>query len=90
MQISQEANSEASVLLWNKNNSLPLKQSTKISFFGVQSNEKNYLYTGNGSGRVAVTPTDFANLKDTFEKENRFLYETSIKQFTFRLRFAII
>ncbi len=81
MQISQEANSEASVLLWNKNNSLPLKQSTKISFFGVQSNEKNYLYTGNGSGRVAVTPTDFANLKDTFEKENKFQVNKTLWNF---------
>lgn len=72
MQVSREANSEASVLLWNKNESLPLKASSKISFFGVQSNQKNYLYTGNGSGKVAVTTTDFPSLKETFEKESKY------------------
>lgn len=44
MQISQEANSEASVLLWNKNNSLPLKQSTKISFSVFNQMKKLFIY----------------------------------------------
>ena len=72
MDVSREANGEGMVLLWNKNDALPLKAGSMLSMFGVSSQAANWLYTGFGSGNVDVTTTDFLNLKDTFEMEGKY------------------
>ena len=72
MEIAREAAAEGIVLLWNNNNALPLQENEKLSFFGVSSRAKSWIYTGQGSGRVPVTTTDFPDLKATFESEGKF------------------
>ncbi|MCH5351451.1 MAG: glycoside hydrolase family 3 C-terminal domain-containing protein [Clostridiales bacterium] len=72
MAVSKVAASEGAVLLWNKNDALPLKANSKISLFGVSTKPATYLYTGHGSGRVSVTASDFPDLKAQFESEGKF------------------
>ena len=72
MAISRKAAAEGMVLLWNNDNALPLAENEKLSFFGVSSKANNWHYTGHGSGRVTITPSDFPDLKATFESEGKY------------------
>lgn len=78
MDVSRKANGEGMVLLWNKNDALPLKEGSKLSMFGVSSQSANWLYTGAGSGKVTVTTSDFLNLKDTFELEGKYTVNSKL------------
>lgn len=72
MSISERAAADGAVLLWNEGDALPLASGSKLSFFGVSSRAKNYMYTGLGSGSVSVTTTDFKDLKEQFESEGNY------------------
>ncbi len=53
-EVALQAAVEGSVLLWNKNNALPLAQDSRVSMFGISS--ANYAFLGDGSGGMSVTP----------------------------------
>lgn len=55
LRVAKEVATEGSVLLQNKENALPLKENSKISFFGISSNK--YLFSGAGSGHLGVSVT---------------------------------
>ena len=78
MKVSEQAAADGAVLLKNENNALPLKEGDKLSFFGVSSRARNWMYTGQGSGNVAVTTTDFLDLKAQFESEKKFTVNASL------------
>jgi|LAHS01.1.fsa_nt_gb beta-glucosidase len=63
--VSRQVDGEGAVLLWNKNNTLPLKEQANISLFGTSSNKSNYVTSGQGSGyHVANAPDSLqADLK---------------------------
>lgn len=48
--VAEEAASESTVLLWNNDNALPLKENAKIGVFGMAQLKNKYFYTGTGSG----------------------------------------
>lgn len=63
MEVAQKSAAEGTVILWNKNNALPLAKESKLSLFGIGT--LDYIYSAMGSGHVAdITPT---NLKDALE-----------------------
>lgn len=72
MEISRKAAANGAVLLWNNDDALPLKDNSRLSFFGVSSRANNWCYTGQGSGSVSVTKTDFMDLKAQFESEGKY------------------
>ena len=72
MEISRKAAANGAVLLWNNDDTLPLKDNSRLSFFGVSSRANNWCYTGQGSGSVSVTKTDFMDLKAQFESEGKY------------------
>lgn len=53
LSVAKEVSVEGAVLLKNENNALPLKQNSKISFFGIGSTR--YRTSGSGSGEVALS-----------------------------------
>lgn len=71
MSIAERVAADGAVLLWN-DGALPLAEGAKLSFFGVSSKPKSWLYTGYGSGNVGVTTTDFPSLKAQFESEGKY------------------
>lgn len=65
LDVAERVGEEGSVLLWNNNSALPLKEGDKVSTFGVTS--LDWLYGGTGSGFITVTPTD---LQQVLESRN--------------------
>ena len=55
LRVATQVSTEGSVLLFNKNNSLPLQKDNKISFFGISSAE--YIFSAAGSGHLGVSVT---------------------------------
>lgn len=64
IEIAEKVGEEGSVLLWNKNNALPLASGTKVTLLGV--NFLDWLFVGGGSGHIDVVPD--VSLRDTFEE----------------------
>lgn len=54
--VGLQAAVEGSVLLWNNEDALPLKDNAKVSLFGVSY--INYVFTGTGSGQMPDHPVD--------------------------------
>ncbi len=79
--VVQETDNEGSVLLWNKENALPLAEGSKVSLFGSAIN--NWTYTGLGSGHVgALVPPNLVTSLSTIYSVNPDLpkaYETLTK-----------
>lgn len=63
MNITRAVDNEGTVLLWNKNNALPLSEGNKVSLFGIAS--AKYQIAGGGSG--AINATQPKNFMDTLE-----------------------
>ncbi len=59
MEVAERVVEEGSVLLWNKNNALPLQKNNNVSLFGITS--LHWLFHGDGSGHVDIA------LRDTFK-----------------------
>ena len=55
LDVATRVATEGTVLLSNKNDALPLKKDSKISFFGISS--ARYLFSGSGSGHLTVSVT---------------------------------
>ena len=62
-EVALEAATEGTVLLWNNEKALPLKENERVSFFGIA--QANYAYLGEGSGQMSVSPKD--NLRNAFQ-----------------------
>lgn len=63
MDITRKVDNEGTVLLWNKNNALPLSEGNKVSLFGIAN--LKYQIAGGGSGAIAASQPK--NLADTLE-----------------------
>ena len=66
LSVSLQAALEGSVLLWNDNKALPLKEKEKVNLFGISSTD--YVLCENGSGKVS--PVVRNDLKKALEAEN--------------------
>ena len=68
MNITRKVDNEGTVLLWNKNNALPLNEGNKISLFGIAS--AKYQIAGGGSGAIIATqPKNFMDTLQTPSKD---------------------
>ena len=56
--VTKRVDAEGTVLLWNNNNALPLKNDSKISLFGTNQLPSNYITSGEGSGAHAANTND--------------------------------
>lgn len=61
--VAERVGEEGSVLLWNKNNALPLAADSKVSTFGVTS--LDWLYHGTGSGQVEIENQDLQKILES-------------------------
>lgn len=70
LKVSTQAAVESSVLLWNKNNALPLAKDSKINLFGISSS--NYIVSEDGSGKLSplITQTIKSACEDNGLKVN--------------------
>ncbi len=59
LQVAERVGEEGSVLMWNHDNALPLKEGDKISALGVSS--QNWLFHGTGSGEVSFEQPSFTD-----------------------------
>ena len=66
--VARETAAEGTVLLWNKEEALPLAENSRISLFGIGS--VSYKYSGGGSGEIKA-PAE-ANIKSSLEEEGGF------------------
>lgn len=64
--VGKSIEDEGIILLKNKDNSLPLKNVTKVNLFGVMS--ANLYISGGGSGSAKTDGVDVATLKDSFNQ----------------------
>ena len=62
-EVALQAAVEGTVLLWNNENALPLKDNERVSLFGIS--QANYAYLGEGSGQMSVSPKE--NLRSAFQ-----------------------
>ena len=62
-EVALQAAVEGTVLLWNNEKALPLKENERVSLFGIA--QANYAYLGEGSGQMSVSPKE--NLRSAFQ-----------------------
>lgn len=72
--VAERVVEEGSVLLWNKNNALPLEKGAKISNFGVTSTDWNCIGVGSGGVSLNTKP----ELKSVFESRGLQINDTLI------------
>ncbi len=65
--VTKRVDAEGSVLLWNNNDALPLKENANISLFGTSQLPSNYITSGEGSGSHASNTND--SLKQCLESD---------------------
>ena len=58
----KQVNNEGSVILWNNDETLPLKQDSNISLYGTSVVASNYIVSGEGSGAHAANTQDTLRL----------------------------
>ena len=56
--VTKRVDAEGSVLLWNKNETLPLKENSKVSLYGTSQLPTNYITSGEGSGAHPANTND--------------------------------
>lgn len=58
----KQVNNEGSVILWNNNDALPLKQDSNVSLYGTSVVATNYIVSGEGSGAHEANTQDTLRL----------------------------
>ena len=74
-QACYEVEAEGLVLLKNDNNALPLAEGSKVSLFGMGS---GYINNSEQGQRNSDGKTDFINLKDALELDNKFTVNSEL------------
>ncbi len=73
---------ESIVLMKNDNDTLPLKEETKVNLFGHSSSDEGFIYSGTGSGAATINKNRRITLQAAFEKQGFEVNKNLLNKYT--------